>query len=563
MSEAEAAVRKPPTLFRNYISLMGAAIATASLVSVVLLFLLEITASNPNPYMGILTYVVGPAVLLFGLAVVLLGMFLERRRRRRLAPSEVAAYPKLDLNDPRARRAFLTFLFLMFIFISASAFGSYQAYEFSDSVSFCGQTCHTVMKPEFVAYRAGAHARVRCVDCHVGPGAGWYVRSKISGAYQMYSVTFNKYPRPITTPVHNLRPAPETCEQCHWPEKFFGAQLKVFNHYAYDEKNTHRQTRMLINVGGGSPATGLVTGIHWHMNIANEVSYIATDDHRQVVPWVRIKDGQGRVTEYFDRNRPLTADQIKSMTPRRMDCVDCHNRPAHVYLPPDLAVDQAFVASRLDASVPFLKREAVAALTKPYTTTDEALRSIAAHLNDFYRVNYPDLYAQKKPVLDGAITEIQRIYQTYFFPEMKTDWQTHPNNIGHLYFQGCFRCHDGDHVSSDGKVIKNDCNTCHTVIYDTAAPPAANVSTGPFKHPVELGDLAKHQCSFCHKANQPFRHPINLGDISQFQCADCHTENKTRKQSRVWPMRSPGQVSQLPLNWPSMIEPQFRTYLGF
>src|SRR6266542_6861237 len=280
MSEAEAAVRKPPTLFRNYISLMGAAIATASLVSV---------------------------VLLFGLAVVLLGMFLERRRRRRLAPSEVAAYPKLDLNDPRARRAFLTFLFLMFIFISASAFGSYQAYEFSDSVSFCGQTCHTVMKPEFVAYRAGAHARVRCVDCHVGPGAGWYVRSKISGAYQMYSVTFNKYPRPITTPVHNLRPAPETCEQCHWPEKFFGAQLKVFNHYGYDEQNTLRQRRLLINVGGGSPTTGLVTGIHWHMNIANEITYVSTDDHRQVIPWVQIKDRQGNVTQYYDRTRPLPA----------------------------------------------------------------------------------------------------------------------------------------------------------------------------------------------------------------------------------------------------------------
>ena len=290
MSQAESSLRKPPGLFRNYISFVGAAIATASLASVFLLFLLEITATNPNPYMGILTYVVGPAILMFGLAVIGLGMLLERRRRRRHAPSEVAAYPKLDLNDPHARRAFLAFIFLVFIFISASAFGSYQAYEFSDSVTFCGQTCHTVMKPEFVAYRAGAHARVRCVDCHVGPGAGWYVRSKISGAYQLYSVTFHKYPRPITTPVHNLRPAPETCEQCHWPEKFFGAQLKVFNHYAYDEKNTPRQIRMLINVGGGSPATGLVTGIHWHMNIANEVTYIATDDHRQVIPWVRIKD---------------------------------------------------------------------------------------------------------------------------------------------------------------------------------------------------------------------------------------------------------------------------------
>jgi hypothetical protein len=119
--------------------------------------------------------------------------------------------------------------------------------------------------------------------------------------------------------------------------------MKVFNHYAYDEKNTLHQKRMLINVGGGSTTTGLVTGIHWHMNIANEITYISTDDHRQVIPWVKIKDRHGNVTEYYDRNRPLSLQQIATSGKRRMDCVDCHNRPAHVYLPPDVAVDQAFV----------------------------------------------------------------------------------------------------------------------------------------------------------------------------------------------------------------------------
>jgi NapC/NirT cytochrome c family, N-terminal region len=513
---------KPPSLFRNYISFIGAAIAIASLTSVVLLFLLEITSANPNPYMGILTYIVFPSALMFGLILGIVGMLLERRRRRRLAPTEIAAYPRLDLNDPHARHVFFAFLLVMFLFISASAFGSYQAYEFSDSVTFCGQTCHTVMKPEFTAYQAGAHARVRCVDCHVGPGAGWYVRSKISGAYQLYSVTFKKYPRPITTPVHNLRPAPETCEQCHWPEKFFGAQLKVITHYAQDEQNTMRQLRMLINVGGGSPTTGLVTGIHWHMNIANEVTYIATDEHRQVIPWVRIKDRQGNVTEYYDRNRPLTPEQIAAANKRRMDCVDCHNRPAHVYLPPDVAVDQAFVAGRLDPSLPYLKRQAVALLSKQYLTTPEALSVIEAGLNDFYRANYPDVFSQKQPLIKTAVSEIQRIFQTYFFPEMKTDWQTHPNNIGHLYFSGCFRCHDGEHVSKEGKVIRNDCNICHTVIYDSARPAEQNARTGSFQHPVDLGGLADRKCEFCHHANKPFQHPVNLGDISMFQCVECH-----------------------------------------
>src|SRR5881394_1299736 len=306
----QSPVPKTPSLFRNYISFVGGAIVIASLISVTLLFLIEVTSKAENPYLGILTYIIFPSILLLGIFITLLGRFLERRRRHRAAPTEHAAYPTLNLNDPRSRKAFFIFLIITFVFVSASAFGSYRGYEYTESVNFCGQTCHTVMKPEYTAYLAGAHARVGCVGCHVGPGASWYVRSKISGAYQLYSVSFNKYPKPITTPVHNLRPAQGTCEQCHWPEKFFGAQLKVFNRYGYDEQNTLRQRRMLINVGGGSPSTGLVTGIHWHMNIANEINYISIDDKREVIPWVRIKDRNGNVTEYFDRTRPLTPDQI-------------------------------------------------------------------------------------------------------------------------------------------------------------------------------------------------------------------------------------------------------------
>src|ERR1043166_290760 len=526
--EVESINPKPPSLFRNYISFVGGAIVIASFVSIVLLFLIEITSKGENPYLGILTYIILPSILIFGIIVVVVGRMIERRRRHRASPDTVLAYPSLNLNDPGSRKAFFIFLVLTFLFVSASAFGSYRAYEYTESVNFCGQTCHTVMKPEFTTYLAGAHARVDCVECHVGHGPGWYLKSKINGARQLYSLAFNKYSRPIATPVHNLRPAEDTCEQCHWPEKFFGQQMKVINRYGYDEQNTLRQRRMLINVGGGSASTGLVGGIHWHMNVANEVTYVSIDNQRQVIPWVRFKDRQGNVTEYYDRSRPATPEQIAKGENRRMDCIDCHNRPAHVYQPPDNAVDLAFVAGRLDPSLPYLKRQSVEVLSRTYSTTPEAVKSIATSLNDFYRTNYADVYASKRSSIDAAVTELQRIFQTYFFPEMKTDWQTHPNNIGHLYFSGCFRCHDGEHVSNTGKVITNNCNVCHTMIYDSAAPPEKNVKTGPFVHPVDLGALAERKCEFCHKANKPFQHPLNLGDISMFQCAECHPKKETK-----------------------------------
>jgi nitrate/TMAO reductase-like tetraheme cytochrome c subunit len=513
---------KVPSVFQNYISLGGTSIVLASLTSIVLLFLIQITSADTTPYLGILTYIILPAGLTFGIFVIFVGVFFERRRRRKLSAEQIAAYPILDLSGPRRRRRFLAFVFVTVLFLFVSAFGSYQAFEYTESVEFCGQRCHTVMKPEFTAYLAGAHARVRCVDCHVGSGADWYVKSKLSGAYQLYSVTFNKYSRPITTPVHNLRPAPETCEQCHWPEKFFGAQMKVFNRYGNDEHNTLHQRKMLINVGGGSPTNGAVEGIHWHMNIANEVLYIATDDHRQQIPWVQIKGRDGNVTVYTDRRRQLSQDQLATSSKRKMDCMDCHNRPAHVYLPPDVAVDQSLTAGRIDATLPYIKRQGVEVLSGQYDSTELALAAIDKGIHDFYDINYPDLAAQKRQEISNAIEELQHVFQTYFFPEMKTDWQTHPNNIGHLNSAGCFRCHDGQHVSDTGKVISNDCTICHTTIFDAQVPAAQNIKLGAFKHPVDLGALSDRRCDSCHVPNKPFKHPINLGDISMFQCVVCH-----------------------------------------
>ena len=230
-------------LVRNYISLIGLALALVALANIIFLFLIDVVSAQPSPYIGILAYMIMPGFLVLGLAMVPAGVWIERRRRRREEPS-LPQFPRLDLNDPRQRSTIAFFMAFVVLFVILSAVGSYRAYEFTDSVQFCGQLCHTVMHPEFTAHQASPHARVSCVECHVGAGAGWYVRSKLSGARQVFKTALNTFPRPIETPVANLRPAPETCEQCHWPKKFWGAQLKVINHFGYDEKNTPRQLRL-------------------------------------------------------------------------------------------------------------------------------------------------------------------------------------------------------------------------------------------------------------------------------------------------------------------------------
>lgn len=522
MSEEKEVTSKPPSLYHNYISFIGTSIAAISLSSIAFLILIEFSGSADKPYLGIFTYVLFPSILIFGLFIVVVGILIERRRRRKLKPSEIGAYPIIDLNDSRRRRSLLVLLSFIFLFLFISAFGSYRAYEYSESVAFCGQVCHTVMKPEFVAYNASSHARVRCVECHVGSGAESYVRAKFSGVRQLYAVTFNTYQRPIQTPVHNMRPANQTCEKCHWPEKFYGDQLKVFNHYGFDKDNSLNQTRMLIKTGGGSPTAGQVSGIHWHMNIANEITYIATDEKRQNITWVRMKDMNGKTIEYMTKDANLSQQQIEQSAKRKMDCIDCHNRPTHVYLSPNSAVDDSFTAKKLDVTLPYLKFKAVETLSKPYNTTDEALNSIAKNVDEYYRTSHADVYLTKKDSINNAVKEIQRIYQTYFFPEMKTDWQTHADNKGHYTSQGCFRCHDGQHFSRDGQVIRNDCNICHTTIDQTFGGKTIISNGGSFQHPVNLGDKNSIQCASCHKGNSAFQHPLYLGDISQFQCVACH-----------------------------------------
>ena len=240
-----------PQLMRNWLSMTGLIIVLGSVFSFLFLFTMDAFSRSSNPYVGLLTYIVSPGFFFLGSFLAVAGILLRRRKVKR----DAALIPtlRIDLSRPRDRRILGWFMFGGAVFLLISAMGSYHAYEYTESVQFCGQACHTVMKPELVTYEHGPHARVACTECHIGRGATWFVRSKISGTYQLYAVAFDKYPRPVPTPIKNLRPAQETCEECHWPKKFVGNVERSINYYLSDATNTPFTINLLMKVGGGDP----------------------------------------------------------------------------------------------------------------------------------------------------------------------------------------------------------------------------------------------------------------------------------------------------------------------
>jgi hypothetical protein len=437
-------------------------LTTISAVLFLVVFFADLFGLHTNPYIGIVFFLILPGLFLVGLALIPIGAWRERRRRARGRPPSEVRWPRLDLNDPVQRNAAVVIFAMTMANIVIVSLAAYRGIEYMDSPKFCGQVCHTVMKPEFTAYQDSAHSRVACVQCHIGSGASWFAKAKVSGVRQLIAISRHTYSRPIPSPVRNLRPARDTCEQCHWPEKFHGDKIRRVYEYGEDQKNTESVTAMQVHVGGGSERLGMAQGIHWHMNIANEVEYIATDDKRQVIPWVRVKDRTGAVREFAVDG--VTPDQLAKGERRRMDCMDCHNRPAHaIAATPERAVNELMASGEIPKTLPFVRREAVKALKANYPSQDAAADGIQRALRDFYRGQQSPADLSRGPDVEKAVQGATRIYRRNVFPEMNVQFGTYPNDIGHMDFPGCFRCHDDNHKTKDGKTISQDCETCHKI----------------------------------------------------------------------------------------------------
>jgi len=422
-----------------------------------------------SPYLGIFIYLVLPGVLLVGLALLPVAHFRLSKRR------SGGRLPHFDFENPRHLRRLGIFGLLTVLNVCIFGFAGYGAYHVSETNEFCGLVCHQVMKPEWTAYQASPHARVKCVECHIGPGAGWFVRSKLSGARQVWAATTGNYHRPVPTPIENLRPARETCEQCHWPEKFHGDVLQVRHHYDEDRDNTQKTTVLLLKIRGGNREGENGGGIHWHTNPRNRVTYVAVDETREEIPYVRLTREDGEVVEFFAGDPDEVRAEIAGRPERVMDCMDCHNRPTHSFEMPAEAVDLALEDGRLDRSIPFLRREAVRALQASIDPAADPVTALRAALDDFYGGNGEEAGTVDAAALDAAARTLAAIRDRNVFPEMNIDWGTYPIFLGHGGSElegGCFRCHDGGHETPDGEIISDDCETCHTIIAEDESDPA-------------------------------------------------------------------------------------------
>ena len=451
----------------NWLTMFGASLVTVSASLIFVFLVLGAAGLIGTAYLGILTFLVLPGVFVVGLLIIPLGAWWQRRRRAQgkvPLEDEQGPFPILDFNNRRTRDVAKVVGILTVLNLLIIATVSYRGVVYSETPQFCGLVCHSVMEPEWTAYLDSPHASVACVECHIGPGAPWFVRSKLSGVRQVFAVMLDTHSRPIDTPVENLRPSRDTCEECHWPARFTGDRLRVLPRFLEDEANTKTYNVLLMHIGGGH---GAGHGIHsFHVSDAKKTTYLATDSDRSDIAVVRVEDADGTIKEYRKDGIELTDEQIAAAEFREMDCIDCHNRPTHIYHLPAPAIDTRMADGRIDPAIPFMKKIAVEALAAAdgTATKEEDLESIATTIRTFYETEQAEYFQANKDVVENAIAAVQAVYSRNIFAAMNVSWGSYPNHIGHTESTGCFRCHDESHSTPDGEVISQDCNICHSVL---------------------------------------------------------------------------------------------------
>jgi nitrate/TMAO reductase-like tetraheme cytochrome c subunit len=495
---------KLPPSSKNWLTIIGSIIAGINLLLILLLFIISTIFNKYNTNLGLFIYIILPGFMILGLLMIPAGMFIERKKLFKSMVHEEKKLPRIDLNDPRHFNAFIIFTITTIIVLFLSTLGSFKAYHITESVEFCGTLCHQVMEPEHTAYQNSPHANVSCVECHVGSGASWYVKSKLSGLHQVYAVLTKTFPTPIETPLHDLRPARETCEKCHWPQKFYARTLWTKKYFLADSLNTEWDIMLQMKTGPEYSGFGLKEGIHWHINPAVNIEYISENDKRENITYVKYTNkATGAVTVYRNEANPISDSLLASSTTRTMDCIDCHNRPSHNYNSPTVYFDKAMLTGAVSKDIPFIKKFAMGILRETFSTSDTAMLKIAENITNYYKSDYSDFYLKNMDVINSSIESIQKAYSQNTFPKMKVAYDYYPEHIGHLESDGCFRCHNDTFKADNGRKITRDCNLCHTIIGQGKQGVLQYTSIREnldFQHPVDIGTAWKEaNCAECHK----------------------------------------------------------------
>lgn len=440
-------------------------IATGSAIVVFSLglILLILASGVPvhNPYIGLFAFVLLPVLLVLGAVLFVIAVLLGRTEEGRISLSATWKRLKNILSvgfvEPRQRRRLVFFLAAGGLELVLMSVGGYSLAKYMDTPDFCGQLCHQVMGPQYQVYQASVHARVPCVSCHIGTGESWLVRAKLNGVRQLFSTVVGSYPRPLPAHPDAMRPARETCGNCHWREKFSGEVARPLFTYGTDAENTPRIRTLFLKVGGGPP--GVARGIHWHATA--RVWYLPRDAARQDIAWSEVEGQDGRLREYLDPALATPPSPQELQGDRRlMDCIDCHNRDAHDFRRPGELLDRALFEGSLDPSLPFIKKRGLEALETPNSTLEAALKRVDA-LEGFYRTAYPEVSAQKGASLARALAALRGIAAQTTFPHMGVTPTTYPDNLGHNRGQGCMRCHGRLVSATTGAQIDGDCRLCH------------------------------------------------------------------------------------------------------
>ena len=489
---------------RNWITIIGSLIAAINLLLIVALFLISTIFNKNDTYLGLFIYIILPGFLVFGLILIPIGILISIRKPVGLSQIEKKRLPSVDLNNPKHKNAFIIFTITTIIILFLSTYGGFQAYHLTESVEFCGTLCHKVMEPEYTAYQNSSHANVSCVECHVGSGASWYVKSKLSGLYQVYATITKTYPSPIEVPLYDLRPARETCERCHWPQKFYTRKLHTNKYYLTDTLNSEWDIILQMKIGPEYSELGFIEGIHWHINPNINIEYISENDKRELILYVKyINKATGEVTVYKNPEIEISDSTIATATIRTMDCIDCHNRPTHIFNSPPVYFDKAMLTNQVSQDIPFMKKIAMDILRNTYNEKDTAFIKIREGIIDYYRSGFPGYLEKNYDKIDRSVVALQKAYNQNTFTGMKVTYDVYPDHIGHLESEGCFRCHNDTFTSDNGSKITRDCNLCHTIIGQGKIDMMQYTNirdTLEFLHPIDIGTIWKEaNCSECHK----------------------------------------------------------------